>query len=248
MCQIPEHQFKVTNMSGGFPIKCDFCEVKSVDFNARRLLAVLADEFGLLTPLPASYSSKATSAIFQLTLDKDDRITRSIPIPANELPLKVILDQVREHQCARLESQILIEGRGLDSQITLCRRGLSGPMSISVVFPLSEQVLPLLQDVDLLHSVQEFLIEIATAGGSTGFLVDYHLPDDPDVEFIRDSAIVDHLTRTAAKSTRSWRGRSRPGLIVGVRDGLTTPDAVRAAWGPSAKIFASRGFVGLSLV
>lgn len=237
-------------MSGGFPIKCDLCAISNGDSPVRDFLATLTEEYALLAPLPQIYSSKGTSWIFHLKLDKDHRVTQSVnvPIPKGELTLQGCLDQFLAHECVQLESQIVILGRVLESKLTLCRRGGSGPTSLSIIFPQSEQVLPLMQDEDQGRSMQQFLIDMAIAAASQGFLVDYSLPDDPDVEFIEGAAIAARLVRTATKTTRMWRGISRPGLIVGAREGLTSLDAIRAAWGPSAKIFSSRGFVGLTLL
>jgi hypothetical protein len=234
-------------MSGGFPIKCVFCEVNNLDFLVRGLLTMLIDEYGLFALLPDSNLSSKTSSIFRLQLD-EDMIVKSVymPIATSEITLSILLDQILANECVRFESQILIYGRAFEPQFTFRKQGES--ISLSIVFTRDEQVMPFLQEMDQFRVLMAFLIDVATATDSAGFLVDYYLPDDPDIEQIEGAAIVNHLVRNAGMTSRVWHARNRPGLIIGARENLVSMYAVKNAWGPSADVFSSRDFVVLGLI
>jgi hypothetical protein len=234
-------------MSGGFPLKCDFCEVECLESTVRSLCSLLIDEYGFLVPMPSSNFIGSASMMFHLEIGEDNRITKSLLVSSSGITLEEIVGNFVAERCVRVESQLVVRGRVIESQLTLREQADSGRLSVNVVFLRPEQLLTQFHDEDFLRSTQELFVDVAHGTGSAGFLLDYFLDEDPDIASLTGKEIADHLGRSNAPSTRHWRGRNRPGLIAGVSERLVSLEMLRKAWGPSANIFTSRGFVGVSL-
>ena len=235
-------------MSGGFPLKCDFCSVSDSAAAVRSLFAVLVAEYGLFAKVPPAAAFTAVSSVFYLQLDTNNRITKSVPVSSNEVTSGDVLGHFCAYPCIRVESRLMVEGRALDSQLTLFRQEAEERLSINLVFVRPEQLQAPDRGNEFLHGLRELLIDVASCVGSTGFLLDYFLDEDPDIESLDAAVITEHLSRVEPVGKRMWRGRNRPGLLMGIREGLMTLETLRNVWGPTASVFASRGFTGLSLI